>query len=128
MIDFCYNYTAYLEVQLFCYTNDLSQRDACDAMPPPPSRARVFPVALYMCGVYFVNYYFIINIIINIRRIYIVQFTHRTIHTYRCPRQPGKISCHFIDQHLGYIDRSVLLTRACTTFTFALLILSKIFT
>lgn len=41
-----------------------------------------------------IDYCIIVNVIIvNIRRTYIVQFTHRTIHTYKYPRQPEEHFC-----------------------------------
>lgn len=84
MIDFCYNYTAYLEYN--CpFTN--GRRNACE-YEFFFLLSRVFPPYSTCVSVCvwseLVNYCFIVNIvIINIRRIYIVQFTHtvRYIHT-----------------------------------------------
>lgn len=97
-IDFCYNYTAYLEYNCSVIQMISFKRD--------PLRRFLF---LHMCVCVFSCCSCVVGIIVLslmqllliFRRIYIVQFTHRTIHTYRCPRQPEKVSCHFIDQHFG---------------------------
>lgn len=66
-------------VQLFCYTNDFSPRDACDVMPSPSPRVCVcvFPTSsCTMCVKCLVDYCFIVNVvIINIRRIYSTVYT-----------------------------------------------------
>lgn len=75
-----------------------------------------------------VDYCFIINvIIINIRRIYIVQFTHRTVHTYRCPRQPEKfLAVLLISIWVTSIGQSSL--SALSTLAFFLLLSPKMCT